>query len=123
MSIHDCQNTRSAAHASADGVRFPSEWPGVEYGEIEHVQVVEPDDTISRLARAHAESRSSLRDVQFDLADDPAPNKPARVPRDTEPCNLVAFCGIVAGGAAAVVGAAALLGWSIHAAMKWAGWM
>jgi len=117
------KNARSAAHASAAGVRIAPGWPGIEYDDIEHLHAVEPDDTVSRMARAHTECRMSERAQALELAGDLEPKRAARVPRDTEPCGLVEFCGIVAGGAAAAVCAAALLGWSIHAALKWAGWM
>ena len=117
------ESTRSAAHASASGVRIAPGWPGIEDDDIHHIQAPEPDDTVSRMARARAEARMSERAQALELAGDLEPKRAARVPRDTEPCGLVAFCGIVAGGAAAAVCAAGLLGWSIHAALKWAGWM
>ena len=115
------ENARSAAHTSAAGVHIAPGWPGIEYGDIEHLHAVEPDDTVSRMARARAEARMSERAQALELACDLEPKASPRVPRDTEPCNLVAFCGIVAGGAAAAVCAAALLGWSVHAALKLAG--
>lgn len=116
------KNTRSTAHASAAGVRFPDDWPGTDYIEVEHIQAVDPDDHVSRLARAHSDRRTSERAQALELGwSDPEPKKAARVPRDSEPCSLVAFCGIVSGAAAAALGAAALLGWSVHAALKLAG--
>ena len=115
------ESTRSAAHASAAGVHIAPGWPGIEYDDIQHIQAPEPDDHISRLARAHTECRMSERAQALELAREPEPKKAARVPRSTEPCSLVAFCGIVSGAAAAALGAAALLGWSVHAALKLAG--
>ena len=44
--------------------------------------------------------------------------KPARVPRDTEPCNLVGLLGIVAGGTAAALAALALAGWTVGAVVE-----
>lgn len=41
--------------------------------------------------------------------------KAPRVPRDTEPCNLVSFLGIMSGGAAAALAALALAGWTVGA--------
>lgn len=47
--------------------------------------------------------------------------KPARVPRDTDPCNLVAFLGFVVGCSTAL----ALLGWAsgalLNAGLQWVG--
>lgn len=116
------ENARSTAHASAAGVRITPGFPGVDYDEIVHIQAVEPDDTIARMARAHSDRRTSERVQALELGwSEPEPKKAARVPRSTEPCSLVAFCGIVSGAAAAALGAAALLGWSVHAALKLAG--
>jgi len=119
------ENTRSTAHASASGVQLPKGWPSIDYVEVEHIQAVGPDDHVSRLARDHAEARVSERAQALELgwSDEPTAKKAARVPREPEPCNLVAFCGIVSGAVAAALGAAALLGWSINVALKWAGWM
>lgn len=116
------ENTRSAAHASASGIRFQNDRPGADYSRVEHIEATDPDDHISRLARAHSERRTSERAQALELGwSEPEPKKAARVPRSTEPCSLVAFCGIVSGAAAAALGAAALLGWSVHAALKLAG--
>ena len=116
------ENARSATHASAAGVHIAPGLPGIEYDDIQHIQAPEPDDHVSRLARAHTECRMSERAQALELGwSEPEPKKAARVPRSTEPCSLVAFCGIVSGAAAAALGAAALLGWSVHAALKLAG--
>lgn len=62
------ESTRSAAHASAAGVRIAPGWPGIEYDDIQHIQAPEPDDHVSRLARAHTECRMSERAQALELA-------------------------------------------------------
>ena len=107
------------AHASAAGVRA-SDMHGAEFSGIEQIQLVEPDDYASRHARLHREAARSDRAVSLELEREvcrvrPAKKRPARVPRDTEPCNLVGFMGIVAGGTAAALAALALAGWTVGA--------
>ena len=102
----------------------------LEITGIEQIQLVEPDDYASRQARLHREAARSDRAVSLELEREVcgvrAPRKPApRVPRDTEPCNLVGFLGIVAGGAAAALVALALSGWAagslIDIGLQWVG--
>ena len=117
------ENARSAAHASAAGVRITPGFPGVDYDDIEHIQAVEPDDTISRMARARAECRMSKPAQSLNLAGELEPKRPARVPMNAKRCNLKAFCGTWAGATAAALAAAALLGWSVNAVLKLAGFL
>ena len=97
---------------------------------IEQIQLVEPDDYASRHVRLHREAARSDRAAAIELEREvcrvrPATKRPARVPRDTEPCNLVSFLGIVSGGAAAALVALALSGWAagslIDIGLQWAG--
>ena len=90
---------------------------------IEQIQLVEPDDYASRQARLNREAARSDRVASLELEREVcgvrAPRKPApRVPRDTEPCNLVSFLGIVSGGAAAALVALALAGWTVGAVVE-----
>lgn len=110
------------ARASAAGVRV-SDMHGAEFSGIEQIQLVEPDDYASRHARLHRESARSERAVSLELEREvcgvrPAKKRPARAPRDTEPCNLVGFMGIVAGGTAAALAALALSGWAVGAVVE-----
>lgn len=89
-----------------------------EISGIEEIRIVDPDDYVSRHARLHRDAGRRTTPLELENW---TPKKAARVPRDSEPCSLVAFCGIVSGAAAAALGAAALLGWSVHAALKLAG--
>lgn len=89
----------------------------LEITGIEEIRLVDPDDYASRQARMHREAGRSDRAVSLELEREvcrvrPAKKRPARVPRDTEPCNLVGFMGIVAGGTAAAVIGVSLLGWA-----------
>ena len=106
----------------------------LEITGIEQIQLVEPDDYASRHARLRREAARSDRAVSLELEREvhsevyrvrPAKKRPARVPRDTEPCNLVGFIGIVAGGTAAALVAVALSGWAagslIDIGLQWAG--
>ena len=102
----------------------------LEITGIEQIQLVEPDDYASRQARLHREAARSDRAVSLELEREvcrvrPAKKRPARVPRDTEPCTLVGFIGIVAGGTAAALVAIALSGWAagslIDIGLQWAG--
>ena len=102
----------------------------LEITGIEQIQLVEPDDYASRHARLHREAARSDRAVALELEREvcrvrPAKKRPARVPRDTEPCNLVGFIGIVAGGTAAALVAVALSGWAagslIDIGLQWVG--
>ena len=117
------------AHASAAGVRV-SDMHGAEFSGIEQIQLVEPDDYASRQARLHRESARSDRAVSLELEREVcwvrSMRKPApRVPSDTEPCTLVGFIGIVAGGTAAALAALALAGWTLGAVaemgLQWVG--
>ena len=126
----------AAAHAAASGVRM-NDMHGAEFSGIEQIQLVEPDDWIARRAQLHrANGLDRIRDraqsLEMELqAEDAARRraekkvKPARVPRDTEPCNLVGFLGIVAGGTAAALVALALAGWGVESlvdlGLQWAG--
>ena len=90
----------------------------LEITGIEQIQLVEPDDYASRHARLHREAARSDRAVSLELCGVRAAKKrPARVPRNTEPCNLVSFLGIVSGGAAAAFAALVLAGWAVSAAV------
>ena len=107
--------------AAAAGVRA-NDMHGAEFSGIEQIQLVEPDDCASRQARLHREAARSDRVASLELEREVcgvrAPRKPApRVPRDTEPCNLVSFLGIVSGGAAAAFAALVLAGWAVSAAV------
>ena len=87
----------------------------LEITGIEQIQLVEPDDYASRQARLHREAARSDRAVSLELEREvcgvrSAKKGPARVPRDTEPCNLVSFLGIVSGGTAAALATLALAG-------------
>ena len=102
----------------------------LEITGIEQIQLVEPDDYASRHARLHREAARSDRELSLELEREVCGvrslRKPApRVPRDTEPCNLVGFLGIVAGGTAAALVAIALSGWAagslIDIGLQWAG--
>ena len=115
--------------AAAAGARV-HDMHGTEFSGIEQIQLVEPDDYASRQARLHREAARSDRAVSLELEREvcgvrPAKKGPARVPRDTEPCNLVGFLGIVAGGTAAALVAIALSGWAagslIDIGLQWAG--
>ena len=95
----------------------------LEITGIEQIQLVEPDDYVSRQARLHREAARSDRAASLELEREvcgvrPATKRPARVPRDTEPCNLVSFLGIVSGGAAAALAALALAGWTVGAVVE-----
>lgn len=80
---------------------------------IERVSADVPDDYASRHARLHREAAGwNEITAHFELEEAAKPKKAARVPRDTEPCNLVRFLGIVSGGVAAAVIGAAVLGWA-----------
>ena len=115
------ESTRSAAHASEAGVRIAPGWPRVEYDDIQHIQAPEPDDHVSRLARAHAECCMNERAQALELASDLETKKPPRVPRNTEPCPLwVAGLIAVGVGGGALLGAAAL-GWVAYQVVIWIG--
>ena len=111
---------------------------GAEFFDIEPIELVEPDDWIARRAQLIRSGhgldriRDRAQSLEMELqAEDAARRraekkvKPARVPRDTEPCNLVGFLGIVAGGTAAALVALALAGWAagslIDIGLQWAG--
>ena len=84
-----------------------------EISGIEEIRLVEPDDYASRHARLHRESAGwNEITAHFELEEAAKPKKAARVPRDTEPCGLVHFPGIVSGGVAAAVIGVSLLGWA-----------
>ena len=115
--------------AAAAGARV-HDMHGAEFSGIEQIQLVEPDDYASRQARLHREAARSDRAVSLELEREVCGvrslRKPApRVPRDTEPCNLVSFLGIVAGGTAAALVALALAGWGVESlvdlGLQWAG--
>jgi len=115
------KNARSAAHTSAAGVHIAPGWPSIEYDDIQHIQAPEPDDHVSRLARAHTERRTSERAQALELASDLETKKPPRVPRNTEPCPLwVAGLIAVGVGGGALLGAAAL-GWVVYQVVIWIG--
>ena len=116
------ENQRSAAHAAASGVSV-ADMDRTEISGVEEIRLVEPDDYASRQARLHREAARSDRVASLELEREVcgvrAPRKPApRVPRDTEPCNLVSFLGIVSGGAAAALVALALAGWTVGAVVE-----
>lgn len=95
----------------------------LEITGIEQIQLVEPDDYASRHARLHREAARSDRALSLELEREVCRvrslRKPApRVPRDTEPCNLVSFLGIVSGGAAAALATLALAGWTVSAVVE-----
>mgnify|MGYP003526834798 FL=1 len=115
------KNARSAAHASEAGVRIAPGWPGIEYDDIQHIQAPEPDDHVSRLARAHAECCMNERAQALELAREVEPKASPRVPRNTEPCPLwVAGLIAVGVGGGALLGAAAL-GWVVYQVVIWIG--
>ena len=109
-----------------------------EFAGIEEIKLVEPSDWVSRQASLRRsdglEKRIRDRAQSFEMelqAEDEARRKAKRaiksprVPRNTEPCNLVSFLGIVAGGTAAGLIALALSGWGIESlvdlGLQWAG--
>ena len=129
------ENQRSAAHAAAAGVST-SDMERAEFSGVEEIRLVEPDDYASRHAKLHRQAcamRDRAAHLELERSVDEAcgakAKKSARVPRDTEPCNLVRFLGIVSGGVAAAVVGAALLGWAgkeafdalLSFAASWAG--
>lgn len=103
-----------------------------DFSGVEEIRMVELDDYASRHAQLHRQA-GAMRDraahLELERSVDEAcgvkAKKPARVPRDTEPCNLVSFLGIVAGGTAAGLIALALAGWGIESlvdlGLQWAG--
>lgn len=128
------ENQRSA-HAAAVGVSV-ADLERTEFSGIEEIALVEPDDYASRHAQLHRQAgamrdRAAHLEIERSLDESCGmkPKKPARVPRDPEPCNLVRFLGIVFGGAAAAVIGAALAGWAgkeafdalLSFAASWAG--
>ena len=115
------ENARSAAHASEAGVRIAPGWPRIEYDDIQHIQAPEPDDHVSRLARAHTECRMSERAQALELAREVEPKASPRVPRNTEPCPLwVAGLIAVGVGGGALLGTAALV-WVAYQVVIWIG--
>ena len=115
------KNARSAAHTSAAGVHIAPGWPRIEYDDIQHIQAPEPDDHVSRLARAHAECCMNERAQALELASDLETKKPPRVPRNTEPCPLwVAGLIAVGVGGGALLGTAALV-WVAYQVVIWIG--
>ena len=115
------KNARSAAHASASGVRIAPGWPGIEYDDIQHIQAPEPDGHVSRLARAHTECRMSERAQVLELASDLETKKPPRVPRNTEPCPLWVAGLIAVGFGGGVTLCVAALGWVAYQVVIWIG--
>jgi len=115
------ENARSAAHTSAAGVHIDPGWPGIEYDDI-HIQAPEPDDHVSRLARAHTECRMSERAQALELGwSEPEPKKAARVPRSTEPCPLWVAGLIAVGFGGGVTLCVAALGWVAYQVVIWIG--
>ncbi len=127
----------AAAHAAASGVRM-NDMHGADFAGIEEIKLVEPSDWVSRQANLRRSGgleeriRDRAQSLEMELqAEDEARRKAKRaiksprVPRNTEPCNLVSFLGIVAGGTAAGLIALALAGWGIESlvdlGLQWAG--
>ena len=127
----------AAAHAAASGVRM-NDMHGADFAGIEEIKLVEPSDWVSRQANLRRSGgleeriRDRAQSLEMELqAEDEARRKAKmamkspRVPRDTEPCNLVGFLGIVAGGTAAALVALALAGWGVESlvdlGLQWAG--
>ena len=127
----------AAAHAAASGVRM-DDMHGADFAGIEEIKLVEPSDWVSRQANLRRPGgleeriRDRAQSLELQLrAEDEARRKAKRaiksprVPRDTEPCNLVGFLGIVAGGTAAALVALALAGWGVGSlvdlGLQWAG--
>ena len=109
-----------------------------EFAGIEEIKLVEPSDWVSRQANLRRSGgleeriRDRAQSLEMELqAENEARRKAKRamksprVPRDTEPCNLVGFLGIVAGGTAAALVALALAGWGVESlvdlGLQWAG--
>ncbi len=115
------ENARSATHASAAGVHIAPGWPGIEYDDIQHIQAPEPDDHVSRLARAHAECRMSERAQALELAREVEPKASPRVPRSTEPCPLWVAGLIAVGFGGGVTLCVAALGWVAYQVVIWIG--
>ncbi len=115
------KNARSAAHTSAAGVHIAPGWPGIEYDDIQHIQAPEPDDHVSRLARAHAECRMSERAQALELAREAEPKASPRVPRNTEPCPLWVAGLIAVGFGGGVTLCVAALGWVAYQVVIWIG--
>ncbi len=115
------ENTRSAAHASASGIRFHNDWPGADYSRVEHIEATDPDDHVSRLARAHTECRMSERAQALELAREVEPKASPRVPRSTEPCPLWVAGLIAVGFGGGVTLCVAALGWVAYQVVIWIG--
>ena len=114
------KNARSAAHTSAACVHIAPGWPAIEYDDI-HIQAPEPDDHVSRLARAHAECCMNERAQALELASDLETKKPPRVPRNTEPCPLWVAGLIAVGFGGGVTLCVAALGWVAYQVVIWIG--
>ena len=126
----------AAAHAAASGVRM-DDMHGADFAGIEEIKLVEPSDWVSRQANLRRPGgleeriRDRAQSLELQLrAEDEARRKAKRaiksprVPRDTEPCNLVGFLGLVAGLTAASLVAMALAGVAVKLVdlgLQWAG--
>lgn len=119
-------NTEHAtAHASASGVNLSS-WPaGIEFDQIEHLEAPEVGDTISRLARLHAEERAREHAQALELELIPKVDEPLRYRdapcRRAERAGLAVVGGYLLGGLAAVLGALWIAGVSVDVALQMAG--
>ena len=128
---------RSPTATRAEVVRM-NDMHGADFAGIEEIKLVEPSDWVSRQANLRRSGgleeriRDRAQSLELELrAEDEARRKAKRaiksprVPRNTEPCNLVSFLGIVAGGTAAALVALALAGWGVGSlvdlGLQWAG--
>ncbi len=128
---------QSPTATRAEVVRM-NDMHGADFAGIEEIKLVEPSDWVSRQANLRRSGgleeriRDRAQSLEMELqAEDEARRKAKRaiksprVPRNTEPCNLVSFLGIVAGGTAAGLIALALAGWGIESlvdlGLQWAG--
>jgi hypothetical protein len=88
-----------------------NEQASAEYGDIEHLHAVDPDDYIARLSRHRARTGIQWKDLSVDYDSQPAPRRAHPQP-DTDTCPLwefVAICGIFGVGAITVLGAVGFL--------------
>jgi len=113
------------SESSRDPTEHGAEFlPGVQFDQIEHIDAPEAGDTISRLARLHAEARMSERAQALELIRerDETPLRYRDAPcQRAERVGLAVVGGYLLGGLAAVLGALWVAGFSIDVLLKMAG--
>ena len=89
-----------AAQRSAGAANLPDPlWPGAV---LEELKAEEPQCAATKAYQARKADEREAKKM---------PRKAPKVPRNTEPCNLIQFCGLLSGGAFACVVALAVFGW------------